>query len=1088
LVKKIELIRGRSGSGKSRYVLRLIQKLSIDPFKKIIVLVPEHMTYQTEKDIIELTAGKGLFGVEVLSLNRLSNRILECAGGLKGAVSDVSKYAMVHLAALRNKDKFKAFSSIYKKEGFDEAVVSLIGEFKKQELSFEDVFNIKVSNETLKNKFHDLAIIYESYEQFDKQDREDIMSSAIKKAAKAQIFNNATVIIDGFDSMTKQMFSLSCEAVKASSEAYVSLKSCKDKDKDAYIFEIPNALSDDFAYFGQSTGASINTVWLPNEELNILKRQSSKELSHLEQNLYADSFDVFKGEVKDISFYQAASKKDEAEKCASEIFKLVFEKGYRFNEIGIMADEESYSSTLNDVFLSNDIPVFIDKKTPLSNSSLAAFLLSALSIIEDNMRMSAIISHIKSGLSNLTINEQGIFLLCQKEFALRGNMLKKPIIYIEEKYGGFERIRKKLTDPIIKLETQLKGKNAGLKIDAILNFMENMEVSKKLEAESKELSDINFNTLSDICGQTYDKFKDMLSELRAVFNDEDIKTDELREIISFSASNVFISTIPPVKDEIKFCDIKKSKPGHIRALFILGLNSNYIPSNKNFGALLDLNEVTMLKDAGIKTSYNTNEEIERLDIYSALSAPKEKLYLSVPDKNHSIILKNICAIFPGMKVKTSFDEENLRLIGKNGTFKNMVVDLNAYLDGKKPAKNLSAVCNWFLSAEKYKPLIDRMERQLKFENEALKIDEKKTVPLYGDFSGSVSKLETFSECPYKFFLNNGLKIKEEKDFNDVRRDLGSICHSVLNLFFKGLIEDKKDLNDLNKAEINLRLDKSIKEVVEKGFFDDKRRMLLLALTKRQLETSINALKWQFEDTAAKVILTEAEFGLNSKLPGFKIKLNNGSTAYLRGFIDRVDILEGEQSYFRVVDYKSSQKKFNKDEFLAGINIQLIIYLMVLSEYFKERNAKPSGAYYFDLSLDYLQKEDEIDAYREKRMNGISVDDIGTLIDFSGKTQKGELKAIKLKLSKNGIDRTGAPVILSEDQLSSLFDYTKDLVTKALNEIYEGNISINPIKIKTNDSGVCRYCRFKSICRFDETYSGNEFRTACQEKLFGETND
>lgn len=49
---------------------------------------------------------------------------------------------------------------------------------------------------------------------------------------------------------------------------------------------------------------------------------------------------------------------------------------------------------------------------------------------------------------------------------------------------------------------------------------------------------------------------------------------------------------------------------------------------------------------------------------------------------------------------------------------------------------------------------------------------------------------------------------------------------------------------------------------------------------------------------------------------------------LKGFIDRVDLY---QNYLKVIDYKSSNKELNLELARLGFNMQMLIYLEMLSK-------------------------------------------------------------------------------------------------------------------------------------------------------------
>ena len=72
----LEFIIGRAGAGKSYRVLNEIgKKLKREPLgAPIFLLLPEHMTYKTERELLEIV-GKGFFRANVYGFRRFAEII-----------------------------------------------------------------------------------------------------------------------------------------------------------------------------------------------------------------------------------------------------------------------------------------------------------------------------------------------------------------------------------------------------------------------------------------------------------------------------------------------------------------------------------------------------------------------------------------------------------------------------------------------------------------------------------------------------------------------------------------------------------------------------------------------------------------------------------------------------------------------------------------------------------------------------------------------------------------------------------------------------------------------------------------------------
>ena len=75
---KLNLIYGRSGSGKSEYIYKDISKKMEN--NHIILIVPEQCNLSAEKKLIDITEKSCLINVEVLTMSRMAYRVSKEVG------------------------------------------------------------------------------------------------------------------------------------------------------------------------------------------------------------------------------------------------------------------------------------------------------------------------------------------------------------------------------------------------------------------------------------------------------------------------------------------------------------------------------------------------------------------------------------------------------------------------------------------------------------------------------------------------------------------------------------------------------------------------------------------------------------------------------------------------------------------------------------------------------------------------------------------------------------------------------------------------------------------------------------------------
>ena len=81
--------------------------------------------------------------------------------------------------------------------------------------------------------------------------------------------------------------------------------------------------------------------------------------------------------------------------------------------------------------------------------------------------------------------------------------------------------------------------------------------------------------------------------------------------------------IPPGIDQVHLGDMKRTRLGHIRVLFFLGLNDGWVPSREKEGGIITQQEREFLAKEGIELAPTARENsyIQRFYLYLALTRP-----------------------------------------------------------------------------------------------------------------------------------------------------------------------------------------------------------------------------------------------------------------------------------------------------------------------------------------------------------------------------------------------------------------------------------------------------------------------------------
>ena len=160
----LQLIYGRSGTGKSQYILDDIKE-KINDNKKIYVIVPEQYSFSMEKRLLDTINTNSIINAEVLTLSRMATRVLaEVSGNNEIRLSKIGKAMIIYSCAQKLKSKLVYLNDSNKNL---DLILNSITEFKKHSITEEDIQRVieQTDDEYLKIKLNDIKMILDKYIQ-----------------------------------------------------------------------------------------------------------------------------------------------------------------------------------------------------------------------------------------------------------------------------------------------------------------------------------------------------------------------------------------------------------------------------------------------------------------------------------------------------------------------------------------------------------------------------------------------------------------------------------------------------------------------------------------------------------------------------------------------------------------------------------------------------------------------------------------------------------------------------------------------------------------------------------------------------------
>lgn len=912
----LRIIYGKPGSGKSSYCFSEIASL-IEKEKKIYVITPEQFSFTAEQKLMETIDTKAVMNAEVVTLSRMSYRVLnEVGGSNKSSLSKCGKAMLIYSILSQYKSDLKFLGKT--DENIDLSMRA-ITEFKKHKVSVDVLKEEATNNEDayLRTKLSDMVLIYEKFEEkivdhyIDETDLLDFLSNNLDKT---DIVKDSIIYIDEFAGFTKQEYEVIKELVRQAKQVNITV--CVDN------LETDTNPDQDIYYSNKITIRKLLNLVEENElkiekpvNLERIYRFKTEELKHLSENIYNIKSTKYEKNVENIELFLAKNEYSEIENVAKKIKKVVREEKLRYKDIAIITkDIESYSSLVRAIFNQYDIPVFIDEKRDLNQNIIIQYILAILDVLNKNFANEAVFSYIKLGFCNIENDE--IFKLenyCNK-WGIKQNKWKKDFIYEldnENKKQEVERLnqlRKEIINPLLKLQEEIKKEKTATGITkALYQFIIQENVDEKVLKKIQELEEINLLDLANEYKMSYQIIINILDEIINIFKDDKMTIDGYSKILKIGLKNSGLGKIPGTQDQVIFGDVERSRSHKVQAVFIIGLNDGVFPSvNKDEGFLNDADR-EKLKEHNIELAKGTIENLyeDNFNIYKAFTTAEKKLYLSYTSADSegktqrpSILLNKIKRIFPKLEEKSDVINKNYEIVNTTITYEELIENI-AKLKSKEKIDDIwYEIYNYYKNQIEWNNKLQEDLEALKYTNIPKDISQENIDKLYGNtLNTSVSRLERYRSCPFSYYLEYGLNLKERETLRVQSFNTGSFMHETIDQFFEQVNEEGLNLAELEEEQIMKIVSKIIDENLNLSknfvFTATAKYKVLVRRLKKIVSKALKYIIQTIIYSDFRIAGTEVEFSPKGEYKPIILELENGKKIEITGKIDRIDTANSE---------------------------------------------------------------------------------------------------------------------------------------------------------------------------------------------------
>ena len=435
------------------------------------------------------------------------------------------------------------------------------------------------------------------------------------------------------------------------------------------------------------------------------------------------------------------------------------------------------------------------------------------------------------------------------------------------------------------------------------------------------------------------------------------------------------------------------------------------------------------------------------------------------------LITQLKELFPEMREKGGVQETGRRT--EPVTPRAALDSLGPWLRDMKNGEVTDLPADWkaaliaLLHSGQYGRAARRILTELLPAEEARKLRQETARRLFMTDRLSVSRLEQFASCPYRHFIDYGLRPVKQETFTFEHSDAGTFFHSALDQYMKRAASDEH-WPYFTPEQVDSYMDTICAELTEE-WNDTPLRENALGEWKgegylRRVHRAAQVLTKFAANSEFRTIATEQEFGTPGGLPPIVMTLADGSHASIRGTIDRIDTWEnGEGVWLRIVDNKSREKKPDPVRMATGEQLQLMIYLKAVAN--SMPGTRLAGALFFpveDKEVDTAADDPgqiESDRLKDARMKGLVTarEDVIRAMDRDIRPF-----SVDKVFNKDGSVSKSAPWAVDEDTLRVFMDKAVEKAGELCERMRDGEIEASPGEDSTGS--VCRYCEYSAICR------------------------
>lgn len=1082
----LRLILGRSGTGKSEIAANRAADAA-RAGRRVLLIVPEQFSFETELRFCDSLTGPASLNLSVLSFTRLSENIFRACGGLAvRRLTDPARLVLMRLAVDELSDTLRIYASQAGKSAFLTAMLEMVRSFKQSGLSPADVERLseESGDAQLSGKLKELSALYAAYQALVERtyaDPLDDISRAARLASENRFFADTQVFVDGFSFFSPPERELLVAAMEQADLLTVTLctdKTTPEEDGREDVFYLQKLTALRLLAAARERGISV----LPAERLSENLRCADPVLRDVQDLAAGERPDAPCGEAGGLRLLRAADPYAELRCVSAEIVRLVREEGWRYRDFAIVCRNiGEYRTAVQAMTDAYGIPVFLERTEAVFTKPVTAFLTAALRAA-CTLSSEAVLRVARSPASGLTAEQAARLENYAYVWSVRGEGWLWEFQNDPEGLDGghtpqqlraeIEDTRRRVIRPLARLRERIAACDGTAFAGAVYEYVQETGALDNLCAFFENGDAQDFARLQEN-DRLWEYIVDILDLFSEALGSKRRTAAELTGLFELAMAQATLGNIPASNDQVIADAADSMRLASPRGVFVVGAADGVFPAAVHPGGLFTRQERERLSTMGVEMVSPLYQQImqERFYFYSALSAPRERLWISCPETDFkgapiqpAAPFEELWACFPAARTDAGS-------ISPLDSVCNPETARAAYARTLAESGEERATLREYLRRSGDGPFLAELER-IADGSAAENLTPQTARALCGtQMRLSPSRIETFYQCPYRYFCNYMMKLSPRRRVAYTSLSSGTAVHYVFETLLKrhgaeGVSQmDDGALLDAVSALLTEYIDGL---AADNAALSARFRYQFLRL-RDTLTLILRHIGDEFGQSCFTAVGLEVPVGEGGEVVPADLEAPDGTKVSLVGKIDRVDRYEDAAgSYIRVVDYKSGGKKFELSDVSFGLNMQMLIYLFAVcadrSGHFT--GSEPAGILYMPGSLSPVSaagdaaREEALRPELEKEltMNGLLLDDEQILRAM----ERGlDGKYIPVTARDSGELKAAAGTLSSREGFKRLRDTVQGHIREMARALRAGEISPRPFR--KGKKTACDWCDYGRLC-------------------------